>query len=181
MVVADDAETILLRLVVNLCTGPNPPSTLGWVELDFLRAYIQSHTILPYDVLDDILDRHCDQDDPFKCTNEDRIEKKFCRECFYAWFTAQLPSWWCSRRDEVVDELPGTHDPQVSAFTIAQDSRKTDDDRRRPKCWYGHECRTRGHNYSHAERYSHACWPVPPGQRTVRSRTSQWSRCVAKA
>jgi len=39
----------------------------------------------------------------------------------------------------------------------------------RPKCWYGKNCRTQGHNPDHAARLNHACHEIPVGDRYVRA------------
>ncbi|KAH8914421.1 hypothetical protein BT69DRAFT_1071169 [Atractiella rhizophila] len=60
----------------------------------------------------------------------------------------QIRNWWFELYPKLVEE-----------GKIPEDVGK------RPKCWYGHACRTQHHNASHAERLLHACNPVPPEER----------------
>lgn len=67
-----------------------------------------------------------------------------CETCFLHWMRVCFPDWWINEKEKsgVVDN--------------------------RPKCWYGKNCRTQGHNLDHATRLNHACHEIPVEERYSR-------------
>ncbi|KAF8443636.1 hypothetical protein BGX38DRAFT_1199257 [Terfezia claveryi] len=67
-----------------------------------------------------------------------------CEACFLHWMNLGFKNWWINEKEKsgVVDN--------------------------RPKCWYGVNCRTQGHNLDHATRLNHACHETPAEERYAR-------------
>jgi len=119
------------------------------VERDFYNRWVQDSQLQDSDIVDRFKEWFLEE-----AAKVDFIagvpimhptsQTTLCEACFLHWMRMCFMNWWINEKEKsgVVDN--------------------------RPKCWYGKNCRTQGHNLDHATRLNHACHEIPAEERYAR-------------